>query len=311
MGAKPYPQALLELARENSSIVGLSADCSGCIGPLAREFPERAIELGIAEPNLIGVAAGLAHQGKIPFAHGMAPFLTMRSFEQIRTDLAYGQCNAKVVSASSSGLTSGTYGVTHHAIEEIALMRLIPGMTVFMPADAWQTEQAARAAASIPGCVYLSLAYDDLRLGDSGRIFRTGKAELLRSGRDLTVISTGLATRDALEAAERLATEGVSVRHLCMHTIKPLDAEAILAAARETRAVLTVEEHSIVGGLGSAVAEVLAESCPGKPLRRVGLPDTFAWKTGSREALKRHYGLDSNAVLAAGKELMRLRPGAV
>ncbi|MBI2192330.1 MAG: transketolase family protein [Planctomycetes bacterium] len=304
MSARPYPEVLLELARENPAVVGLAADCSGCLASLASEFPDRALDLGIAESNLIGVAAGLAIRGKVPFAHGMAPFLTMRSFEQIRTDLGYGHRNVKVVSAACTGLTGGVYGPTHHAIEEIALMRLIPGMTVLMPADAWQTEQAARAAASLPGCVYLSLASGDVGLDESGRTFEVGRAELLRPGRDVTLVTTGVATAGALEAAETLAAAGVSARLLSMHTVKPLDVEAIRSAARETRGLVTVEEHSILGGLGGAVAEVMAEwACP-VPLRRVGLPDVFAWKTGGRESLRRHYHLGAEAIVAAVRDLL-------
>ena len=302
--AKSYPDVLLELGQENPDVVALSADVSKAISSFAAAFPSRFIDVGIAEGNLIGVAAGLAHRGKIPFAHGMAPFLTMRSFEQIRTDLAYGERNVKVVSLYAGGLTMAGFGVTHHATEEVALMRVIPGMTVFIPGDAWQAEQATRAAAAIDGPVYLSVWKFDAEFGGSGRTFEVGRPEVLREGADLALMATGLTTADALGAAEILAAEGIEARVYSFHTLKPLDTGAILAAAEETGGILTTEEHTVVGGLGSAVAEVLAEAGKGIRFRRIGLPDQFARETGTRESIKRLYGMDAEGVAAAARELL-------
>lgn len=296
--AKPFAQVLLELACADPRICGVSCDCWGFLAPLAERFPERAIEVGIAEQNLIGVAAGLALRGKVPFAIGMNPFVTMRCFEQIRTDVAYGGRNVKAIGGYGSGLTFGGWGVTHHAIEEIALMRLIPTMTVVMPADLWETEQAVRAAAAVEGPFYISLAEGELPLGipEEHRAFRLGKATVLREGSDVTIIGTGLTVRDTLQAGDILADRGIAARVISMHTVKPIDREAIQAAAG-TRLIVTIEEHTVIGGLGGAVAEVLAEAGSGVPLRRVGLQDVFACMVGSYEDVKARVGINAEAVV--------------
>lgn len=304
---KPFPELLLELAREDSRICGVSCDCWGFLQPLAREFPERAIEIGIAEQNLIGVAAGLALRGKIPFAIGMNPFVTMRCFEQIRTDLAYGARNVKVIGGYGSGVSFGGWGCTHHAIEEIGLMRLIPTLTAIFPADAYETEQAVRAAAATEGPFYISLAGGELPLDPSlERSFEVGKAAVLREGHDVTLLGTGPAVSEALRGGEELANHGVSARVLSMPTIKPLDREAILRAAAETRLLLTIEEHTVIGGLGGAVAEVLAEAGSGTPLKRLGLQDTFALMVGSYEDVKERYGITAKAIV---RQVLDFAPG--
>jgi transketolase len=299
--AKSFAEVLLELARADERIFGVSCDCWGFLSPLAREFPERAMEVGIAEQNLIGVAAGLALVGKIPFAIGMNPFVTMRCFEQIRTDLGYGRRNVKVVGGYGSGVMFAGWGCTHHATEEMGLMRLIPEMTVLMPADAVETERATRAAAALEGPVYLSLAGGTLPLDvpEEEREFEVGKAVVLRDGGDVTLLAAGPTVREALRAGDLLAERGVAARVLNVHTIKPLDRTAILAAALETRLLVTLEEHTIIGGLGGAVAEVLAEAGAGTPLRRLGLPDAFARFVGSYEECKQRYGLTAEAVVEA------------
>ncbi len=207
MMAKSFGETLAEVARDDDRIFGVSSDCFHYLRELAGESPERAIEVGIAEQNLIGIAAGLAVRGKIPFALGMNPFVTMRCFEQIRTDLGYGQRNVKVVGTSGHGLRFPTWGSTHHAIEEMALMRLVPGMTVLMPADLVDTEAATRAAAQIDGPVYMALAKGPLPLPepDEPRPFEVGKAQTLREGRDVTIIAAGAAVGDAVQAGEKLA----------------------------------------------------------------------------------------------------------
>ena len=297
--AEAFAQVLLELARDDGRICGVSCDCRGFVEPLAREFPERAVEVGIAEQNLIGVAAGLALRGKIPFAIGMNPFVTMRCFEQIRTDVGYGARNVKIIGAYGSGLMFAAWGPTHHAIEEIALTRLVPGMKVMMPADAFETEQAVRAAAVAEGPVYIALADGELPLArlESERSFTLGQAALLRDGDAATIIAAAAVVAEALRAAELLAARGVDVRVLDMHTIKPLDREAVVRAAGGTHLVVTLEEHTVIGGLGGAVAEVLAEDGAATPLVRLGLQDEFAVMSGSRQDFRERYGIAAESVV--------------
>ena len=297
--AKSFPEVLLELAIEDPRICGVSCDCWGLLGPLAKRFPQRAVELGIAEQNLIGVSAGLALQGKIPFAIGMNPFVTMRCFEQIRTDLGYGGRNVKVIGSGCSGLAFGGWGCTHHAIEEMALMRLIPTMTVIMPTDTYETEHAIRAAAAMEGPFYISLARDTspIRESEEARSFEVGKAVLLREGEVVTIIGVGPTVSDALSAGEILESKGIAARVLSMHTIKPIDQEAILRAADETSLIITIEEHTVIGGLGGAVAEVLADAGVGIPLKRLGLQDVFAAMSGSRQDLKNRFGITAEAIV--------------
>jgi transketolase len=296
--AKSFAEVIVELAEANPRICGVSCDCWGFLAPLAQRFPERAIEVGIAEQNLIGVAAGLATRGKIAFALGMNPFVTMRCFEQIRTDVGYGCRNVKVIGAYGGGLMYAGWGCTHHAIEEIALMRLIPGMTVIMPADAFETEQAVRAVAAMEGPCYLALAGGELPLGlpEEQREFVLGQVVRLREGTAATVIACGPIVAEALEAGELLEQQGIGVSVLNMHTIKPLDREAILQAAATTPLLVTVEEHTIIGGLGGAVAETLAEAGAATPLRRLGLQDTFAVMSGDHSDVKQRHGLTAEAI---------------
>ncbi|MFH1566376.1 MAG: transketolase C-terminal domain-containing protein [Gemmatimonadota bacterium] len=299
--AEPFGRVLLDLARRDERVCGVSCDCWSFLEPLAREYPERAVEVGIAEQNLIGVAAGLALRGKLPFAIGMNPFVTMRCFEQIRTDLGYGGRNVKVIGAYGGGLMFAGWGVTHHAIEEMGLMRLIPTMTAVGPADAFETEQAVRAAAAVDGPFYISLAGGELPLGlkEEERSFELGKATLLRDGDDATVIGTGPTVAEALRAGRILADRGVAARVLSLHTIKPVDRGAILKAAAETRLIVTIEEHTVVGGLGGAVAETLADEGAATPLRRLGLQDVFPIMSGSREDFRQAYGITAEAVVEA------------
>jgi transketolase len=296
--AKWFGDLLLELARQDPRLCGVSCDCWGFLAPLAKEFPERAIEVGIAEQNLIGVAAGLALRGKIPFAIGMNPFVTMRGFEQIRTDLGYGARNVKVIGGYGGGLMFAGWGCTHHALEEMALMRLIPTMTVLMPADSYETEQAVRAAAATEGPFYIALAGGTLpgAKPEAERSFTVGKAVQLRAGEAATLIAVGPMVPTALGAADRLAERGLHVRVLNMHTIKPLDREAVLRAARETRLLLTLEEHTVVAGLGGAVAEVLADAGAGTRLRRLGVQDVFPVLSGNQQDFHEQLGLSASAV---------------
>jgi len=286
-----YGRALVELGREDERVVVLDADLSKSTKTeyFAREFPHRFFNMGIAEQNLMGTAAGLALCGKVPFASSFAIFATGRAFEQVRNSIAYPRLNVKIA-ASHAGITVGEDGASHQSVEDIALMRALPNMTVIVPADAVETRQAVFAAARHEGPVYLRLGrmgvpvlyYEDYR-------FQIGKAHRLRRGRDATILACGYMVTLALEAARNLEAEGLSVGVLNVSTIKPLDRQAVVEAARETGALVTAEEHSIIGGLGSAVAEVLAEEYP-VPLRRVGLRDTFG-ESGSPEELLAKYGL--------------------
>jgi len=297
--AKSFSEVLLELAIKDPRICGVSCDCWGFLGPLAQKFPKRAVEVGIAEQNLIGVAAGLAMQGKIPYAIGMNPFVTMRCFEQIRTDLGYGERNVKVIGGYGGGIMYGGWGCTHHAMEEIGLMRLIPTMTVVMPADAYETEHATRAAAAMEGPFYISLAGGTLSLDKSEdeRSFEIGKAVLLRAGDDVTIIGVGPTVGDTLRAGEILESQGISARILDMHTVKPIDKDAILQAAAETQLIITIEEHTVIGGLGGAVAEVLADAGASTPLKRLGLQDVFGCMVGSHQDLKSRFGITAEAIV--------------
>jgi transketolase len=299
--AKGFGQVIAELAEQDPRICGVSCDCWGFLAPLAARFPDRAIEIGIAEQNLISIAAGLAMRGKIPFALGMNPFVTMRCFEQIRTDLGYGRRNVKVIGAYGSGLMYAGWGCTHHAMEEVALMRLIPGLTVLMPADAFETEQAVRAAAALDGPCYIALAGGELPLGlpEDQRRFTLGQAVELRDGDAATIIACGPIVAEAVRAGELLAAAGRAVRVLDVHTVKPLDTAAVLRAAAQTPLLVTIEEHTIVGGLGGAVAETLADAGSGTPLRRLGLQDCFAIMSGSHEDVKRRHGITAEAIVDA------------
>ncbi len=304
---KSFPEVLLELARADERLCGVSCDCWGFIAPLAAEFPDRALEVGIAEQNLIGVAAGLALRGKIPFAIGMNPFVTMRCFEQIRTDLGYGARNVKVIGGYGGGLMYAAWGCTHHAIEEMALPRLVPGITVVMPADAYETEHAVRAAAATDGPFYLALAGGSLPIDtpEEERSFQLGKAVTLREGDAATVIAVGPVVPEALRAADLLAERGLAVRVLNMHTIKPIDSAAVLRSAAETPLIVTLEEHTVIGGLGSAVAEVLAEAGAGTRLKRLGLQDVFAIMSGSRDDFRKRLGICAEAVV---EEVLKVAP---
>lgn len=291
-------EVLCELAEENPKVVLVSQDF-GPVGSFTSRFPDRHFDVGISEENLIGVAAGLAHAGKLPYVLGMAPFVSMRGFEQIRDDCAYNRNNVKII-APFSGLEAGSWGATHHAMEDIALLRVVPGMTLLSPADPDESLRAVRAAASIEGPVYIRLGFLTPIEGYDSE-YRPGEAVVMRQGTDLTLVATGSCVKVALAAAEAMA--GVSVRVLNMHTLKPIDRAAIERAARETGRLVTVEEHSIVGGLGGAVAEILAEIGVGR-LRRVGVRDVFCTEIAPYPDLLRMHGIDAAGIEAAARELL-------
>jgi transketolase len=291
---------LCELARENPNVVLVTQDF-GPIGDFTKNFPERHFDVGISEENLIGVAAGLAHAGKLAFVIAMAPFVTMRGFEQIRDDCAYNRNNVKII-APFAGLEAGPWGATHHAMEDIALMRVIPGMTVLSPADPKESLRAVRAAAKIDGPVYVRLGF--LRpIEGYDSPFRAGEIVNMRDGSDLALVATGSCVAAALEVHDSLRRDGITARVLNVHTIKPLDSSAIERAARETRRIVTVEEHSIYAGLGGAVAEILAELGVGR-LARVGIRDVFCTEVAPYADLLRIHGLDAASVVKAARALL-------
>lgn len=297
-----YGKALVELGRQDERIVVLDADLSKSTMTafFASEFPERFFNMGIAEQSLMGTAAGLALSGKIPFASTFAIFATGRAYEPVRNAIAYPRVNVKIA-ATHAGLTVGEDGASHQAVEDIALMRSVPNMTVVVPADAEEARQAVYAIAAYNGPVYLRLGRPPVPLiYDSGYGFRIGRAHRLREGKDAAIIACGFMVNEALQAAEELLAEGLEVTVINMSTIKPIDREAILAAAA-TGAVVTAEEHSIIGGLGSAVAEVLATDKP-VPLAMVGIRDTFG-ESGTPAELMRTYGLTAAAIKEAVNKL--------
>ncbi|AJE04784.1 transketolase [Geobacter pickeringii] len=304
-----YGQTLAELGEENAAVVVLDADLSGSTktSVFAKKFPERFFNMGIAEANMVGTAAGLAAAGKIPFLSTFAIFAAGRGWEQIRQSLAYPKANVKVV-ATHGGITVGEDGGSHQSVEDIAIMRAIPNMTVIVPADGPETAKAIRAAAAYKGPVYVRLGRNKVpTVTVEDAPFEIGKGTQLADGNDLTFVTTGLMTAQALAAAKLLATEGISARVVHLATIKPLDGEILLKAARETGAIVTAEEHSVVGGLGGAVAEYLSENCP-VPLRRIGINDRFGL-SGKAEELIKYFGLMPADLAEAGREIVAKKRG--
>lgn len=294
-----YGQALVELGAERPDLVVLDADLSGSTmtKDFARAYPDRFFNMGIAEADMMGVAAGLAACGKTAFASSFAMFAAGRAFEQVRNSIAYPHLNVKVV-GSHGGLSVGEDGATHQCCEDLALMRAIPGMVVCCPCDGNEMRAAVRALADYRGPAYLRLgrsAVEDLTSGLPSYAFRLGEGVTLREGTDVTVIAVGLMVQEAMKAAETLAGEGVSVRVLDMHTVKPLDEALVLKAAKETGCIVTTEEHSIIGGLGSAVAEYLSGTCP-VPVVRHGVEDVFG-RSGKAGEVLAAYGLTAQGIV--------------
>lgn len=299
-----YGDALRDVGAELKDIVVLDADLSKSTktAVFAKAHPDRFFNVGIAEQNLMGTAAGLAAAGKIPFVSTFAMFAAGRAFEQVRNSICYPKLNVKIA-ATHAGLTVGEDGASHQAIEDISLMRSIPNMTVIVPADATEARKAVEFAAKYKGPVYLRLGRSSTPdiFGDSYE-FEHGKAVQLADGKDLTIIATGIMVAPARKAAEELIEMGISARVLNIHTIKPIDKEAIAKAAQETGAIVTCEEHSIIGGLGSAVAEVIVETTP-VPLERVGVMDTFG-ESGKPDALLVKYQLTTADIVKAAKRVI-------
>jgi transketolase len=299
-----FSAALERLAAADGKIVAVCNDSVGSskLGGFRSRWPERLVNVGIAEQDLVGVGAGLANGGLLPFVCGAAPFLTGRALEQIKADIAYSNANVKLVGISS-GMAYGELGPTHHSIEDFAWTRVLPNLPVIAPCDSIETAAAVEWAASYPGPVFLRLS----RVGvpdllPEGHTFEPGRANLLRDGGDVTLIANGTLTHRMVRAAEILAARGVEARVLNMATVRPMDVEAVVAAARETGAILTAEEHSVHGGLGSAIAEVVVAELP-VPMRILGVPGIFA-PTGSAEFLLDEFGMAPAAVADAAQALI-------
>jgi transketolase len=299
-----YGEALAELGAQNNDIVVLDADLSGSTktAVFAKKFPERFFNMGIAEANMVGTAAGLAAAGKIPFVSTFAIFAAGRAWEQIRQSVAYPKANVKIV-PTHGGITVGEDGGTHQSVEDIAIMRAIPNMTVIVPADAVETRKAIRAIAEYKGPVYVRLGRNKApAVFPEDFYFEIGRGSEVASGTDMTFVTTGIMTAQALKASELLNKEGISARVVHIGTIKPLDREIILKAAEETGAIVTAEEHSIIGGLGSAVAELLSEELP-TPLKRVGVRDRFG-TSGKAEELLKYFLLTPEDLADAAREIL-------
>jgi len=303
-----YNEAMVELAKKNDNIVLLYGDFPHAAAGelLEKEYPDRIYDVGIAEANLITTAAGMAGAGKIPFTHCHSIFAVGRAYNQIRQNVAFDKLNVKIV-LCNSGMLWSFMGGSHQIIEEIAALRVIPNLVIFSPADPVETKKVTRAAAEHVGPVAIRLSNPPVpTIFQEDYPFELGKAVTLVDGEDATIISTGMTLSDALEATDILAGEGIKARLLDMHTIKPLDEAAVLSAARETGAIVTVEDSSIIGGLGGAVAEVVAENSP-VPVRRVGIKDRFG-QSGKIAELKTEYELTARDIARAVKEAVKKKP---
>lgn len=300
-----YAQALLELGRRDKNIVVLDADLSRSTKTIRfkEAFPDRFFNLGVSEADMVNTAAGIASCGKIVFASSFAIFVTGKAWEEIRNTIAYSQLSVKIV-ATHSGIGVGADGASHQCLEDIGLMRQIPETTVVVPADPIQTKKAVLAVAEVPGLCYVRLTRQDLPIIYGEDIdFEIGKAITLREGDDITIFTIGSMVYPSLVAAEILRKRGVEARVIDMHTVKPIDKDTIIKAAEETRAIITCEDHSIIGGLGSAVAEVLCENHP-KRLYRIGIPDVFG-ESGSYQELYKHFRLTPQRIAMEALRLLK------
>jgi len=304
-----YGKALVKLGRANKDVVVLEADLSKSTktAEFAKEFPDRFFQLGIAEQDMMGTAAGLAASGKIPFASSFAIFASGRAWEQIRNTICYSNLSVKVV-ATHAGISVGADGSSHQCIEDISLMRTIANMTVIVPCDAVETEKAVMAAVKLPGPVYIRLGRAKVPvIMKEEDDFQIGRGRVLAEGGDITIIACGIMVEKALKAREILKKEQLSVRVVDMPTIKPIDAALILESAEKTGAIVTAEEHTIRGGLGSAVAEVIVENRP-VPMKMVGIRDCFG-ESGTPEELMQHFGLTAERVAEEARKLCEIRKG--
>lgn len=292
-----YGETLVKLGKQNENIVVLDADLSAATKTniFAKEFPDRFIDVGIAEQNLMGIAAGLATYGKVPFVSSFAMFATGRVYDQIRNSICYPKLNVKIC-ATHAGITVGEDGATHQMLEDLSLMRSIPNMTVISPSDDTQTRWVIEELSKTKGPAYVRLARVATPIiYDKNQKFEIGKMVQLGEGADATIFATGVTVAEAIKAQEKLKEEGINVRVIDVHTIKPIDKEMIVKCAKETKKLITVEDHSIIGGLGSSVCEVLSEEYPTKVIR-MGMKDRFG-KSGKGEQLLKYFKLDSEAIV--------------
>ncbi len=302
-----FGEALVELGKTNEEVVVLSADLTSSVRAnwFREKYPERFFDFGVAEQDMMSTAAGFALCGKIPFATTFGIFASGRAWDQIRLSICYMNLNVKVV-GSHGGISVGPDGASHQALEEITLMRVLPNMTVIVPCDSEEARVATIAAVSHKGPVYLRLGREPFPIitnykGD----YRIGKAVTMADGSDLTIISTGIMVQEAMKACEELKKQGISARVINLHTVKPIDKDVIVKAAKETGAIVTAEEHTVVGGMGSAVAEVLAENFP-VPVKMVGMKDRFG-ESGEARDLMKYFGLTSEGINAAALEVLKLK----
>ncbi|MCR5053396.1 MAG: transketolase family protein [Lachnospiraceae bacterium] len=301
-----YGNTLVELGKEHEDLVVLDADLAEATktGVFKKAFPERHIDCGIAEANMIGVAAGLASTGKVPFCSSFAMFAAGRAFEQVRNSVGYPHLNVKI-GASHAGISVGEDGATHQCLEDLALMRVIPGMVVLNPSDDVEAKAAVRAAYEYKGPVYLRLGRLAVPVihDEENFHFEIGRGELLREGKDVTVVASGLTVAESMDAMERLAADGIDAELINICTIKPLDKDIIIKSAKKTGKIVTVEEHSIIGGLGSAVAEAVSEEYPVK-VHKIGIKDVFG-ESGPAKDLLHKYLLDGEGIYTQIKEFMK------
>jgi len=300
-----FGEGIHEIGKENPNVVVLTADLAGSLklGPFIKDFPDRFVQVGIAEANMIGIAAGMTIGGKIPYTTTFANFSTGRVYDQIRQSVAYSEKNVKIC-ASHAGLTLGEDGATHQILEDIGLMKMLPGMTVIVPCDFNQTKAATKAIASYNGPVYLRFGRPKWPnfTKEDGSDFIIGKAQQLSEGTDVSIFACGHMVWKAIEAGRILEEKGVSVEVINIHTIKPLDTEAILASIKKTKCAVTVEEHNIIGGLGDSIAQVAAKNFP-VPIEMIGTNDTFG-ESGKPTELLTKYGLDTPNILAAAEKVI-------
>ena len=300
-----YGEALAELGDKYDNLYVFDADLAAATktGIFKKKFPDRFFDCGIAESNMMGVAAGMAATGKIPFASTFAMFAAGRAFEQVRNSVGYPHLNVKI-GATHGGISVGEDGATHQCCEDIALMRTIPGMTVIVPSDDIEAKAAVKAAAAMEGPVYMRFGRLAVPvINDEDYKFEIGKGKVLREGTDVAIIANGLCVAESLDAAEKLAAEGINAQVINMATVKPLDTELVLEAAKATGKVVTVEEHSVIGGLGSAVCDVLSEQLP-TPVLKIGVNDVFGHSGPAVELIK-EFGLDGDSIAAKVKEFVK------
>lgn len=299
-----FGEALVNLARKNKNLVVVSADLaeSTRVSDFAKKYPERFVEVGVAEQNMLGVAAGLALAGKVPIAASFAAFSPGRNWDQLRVSVCYSKANVKII-GSHTGLGAGEDGASHQALEDIAITRCLPNLVVIAPADYHETKKALTAAIAYNGPVYLKLSRQNTAVFTNEKSpFKIGQAQVLKKGQDITLIACGPMVSEALEAAKKLASENISAEVINCHTIKPLDQKTILASVKKTKKVVSIEDHQIHGGMGSAVAEMLAENFP-VPMKLLGVNDTFG-ESGTPAELYKKYGLSQENIISTIKKML-------